>query len=139
MPYFGQDTFEKAEAKGPLTEREYIDALEKNHRLARAEGIDGVMDKHKLDALVAPTGGPAWVTDLLNGDHFGGGSSNAAAVAGYPNINVTAGNLFGLPVGISFFGRAWSEPTLIKLAYSFEQASQARKAPKFRASVELKP
>lgn len=138
MPYFGQDTFEKAEAKGPLTEREYIDALEKNHRLARAEGIDGVMDKYKLDALVAPTGSPAWVTDLIDGDHFGGGSSNAAAVAGYPNINVTAGNLFGLPVGISFFGRAWSEPTLIKIAYSFEQASQARKAPKFLTTVELK-
>jgi len=138
MPYFGQDTFEKAEAKGPLTEREYIDALEKNHRLARAEGIDGIMDKYKLDALVAPTGSPAWVTDLIDGDHFGGGSSNAAAVAGYPNINVTAGNMFGLPVGISFFGRAWSEPTLIKIAYSFEQASQARKAPKFLTTVELK-
>jgi len=137
MPYFGQDTFEKAESKGPLSEHEYIDALEKNHRLARAEGIDGAMNKYKLDALVAPTGSPAWVTDLINGDHFGGGSSNAAAVAGYPNINVTAGHLFGLPVGISFFGRAWSEPTLIKLAYSFEQASQARKPPKFLTTAEL--
>jgi amidase len=138
MRYFGQDTFLKAEAKGPLTEREYIDALEKNHRLTRTEGIDGIMDKSKLDALIAPTGSPAWVTDLVNGDHFGGGSSNAAAVAGYPNINVTAGYLFGLPVGISFFGRAWSEPTLIKLAYSFEQATQARKAPKFLPTVDLK-
>jgi len=137
MPYFGQDMFLKAQAKGPLTSREYIDALEKNHRLARVEGIDAVMDKFKLDALIAPTGGPAWITDLINGDHFTGGSSNAAAVAGYPNINVTAGWMFGLPVGISFFGRAWSEPTLLKLAYGFEQATLARKAPRFLASAKL--
>ena len=137
MPYFGQDLFLKAQAKGPLTSREYIDALEKNHRLARVEGIDAVMDKFKLDALIAPTGGPAWITDLINGDHFTGGSSNAAAVAGYPNINVTAGWMFGLPVGLSFFGRAWSEPTLLKLAYGFEQATLARKAPRFLASAKL--
>ena len=137
MSYFGQDLFLKAQAKGPLTTREYIDALEKNHRLTRVEGIDAVMDKFKLDALIAPTGGPAWITDLVNGDHFTGGSSNAAAVAGYPNINVTAGWMFGLPVGISFFGRAWSEPTLLKLAYGFEQASVARKAPRFLTSANL--
>src|SRR5579864_3412832 len=135
MPYFGQDLFIKSEAKGPLTEKEYVDALNKNHQLARTEGIDALMDKHKLDAIVAPTGGPAWLTDLINGDHGAGGSSNAAAVAGYPNINVTAGSIFGLPIGVSFFGRAWSEPTLIKLAYSFEQASKARQAPRFLASV----
>jgi amidase len=135
MPYFGQDLFVKAEAKGPLTEKAYLDALAKNHQLARTEGIDALMDKHHLDALVAPTGGPAWLTDLINGDHSAGGSSNAAAVAGYPNINVTAGSIFGLPVGISFFGRAWSEPTLIKLAYSFEQATKARQAPRFLASA----
>jgi amidase len=138
MRYFGQDIFLKSQELGPLTTREYIDALEKNHRLSRLEGIDAVMDKNKLDALVAPTGGPAWLTDLIVGDHFGGGSSNAAAVAGYPNINVTAGYLFGLPVGISFFGRAWSEPTLLKIAYGFEQATQARKAPKFLPTAELK-
>jgi amidase len=137
MPYFGQDIFVKAQEKGPLSGREYIDALEKNHRLARTDGIDAVMDKFKLDALIAPTGGPAWVTDLVNGDHFAGGSSNAAAVAGYPNLNVTAGSMFGLPVGISFFGRAWSEPTLIKLAYSFEQATQARTAPRFLPTAEI--
>ena len=135
MPYFGQDMFLKAQAKGPLTDKEYLDAVAKNHQLARTEGIDAVMDKHQLDALVGPTGGPAWLTDLVTGDHFSGGSSNSAAVAGYPNINVTAGFIFGLPVGISFFGRAWSEPTLIKIAYSFEQATKARKAPRFLPSI----
>jgi len=135
MPYFGQDLFLKAQSKGPLTEKEYVDAVAKNHQLARTEGIDALMDKHHLDAVVAPTGGPAWLTDLVNGDHVAGGSSNAAAVAGYPNINVTAGFLSGLPVGISFFGRAWSEPTLIKLAYAFEQATKARQAPRFLPTI----
>jgi amidase len=136
MPYFGQDLFLKAEAKGPLTEKAYIDALEKNHQLARTEGIDALMDKHHLDAIVAPTGGPAWLTDLTNGDHVAGGSSNAAAVAGYPNINVTAGFISGLPVGISFFGRAWSEPVLIRLAYAFEQSTKARQAPRFLSTID---
>jgi len=135
MPYFGQDLFLKAEAKGPLSERAYLDALEKNHQLARTEGIDATMDKYHLDAIVAPTGGPAWITDLVNGDHVAGGSSNAAAVAGYPNINVTAGFISSLPVGISFFGRAWSEATLIRLAFAFEQATKARQAPRFLATI----
>jgi amidase len=135
MPYFGQDLFLKAEAKGPLTEKAYLDALEKNHQLARTEGIDATMDKHHLDAIVAPTGGPAWITDLVNGDHVAGGSSNAAAVAGYPNINVTAGFISALPVGISFFGRAWSEPTLIRLAFAFEQTVKARQSPRFLSTV----
>lgn len=137
MPFFGQDLFLKSEAKGPLSEKEYVDALANNRQMARTDGIDAVMDKHQLHALIAPTGGPAWITDLITGDHFGGGSSNAAAVAGYPNINVPAGSIFGLPVGISFFGRAWSEPTLIRLAYAFEQATQARQAPKFLSRVVL--
>jgi amidase len=137
MPYFGQDIFLKAETKGPLTSKEYTDALEANHRLSRKEGIDAVMDQFKLDAIVAPTGCPAWVTDWINGDHAPGGSSNAAAVAGYPDITVPAGFVFGLPVGISFFGRAWSEPTLFKIAYGFEQMTKARKGPEFVESVKL--
>ena len=138
MPYFGQELFVQAQAKGPLTGREYLDAREEALRFTRKEGIDAIMDQHKLDALVAPTGGPAWLTDLVDGDSFGGGSSSAAAVAGYPDITVPAGFNFGLPVGISFFGRAWSEPTLIRIAYAFEQATRARKPPQFLPTVDLK-
>ena len=137
MPYFGQDMFLKAEAKGDLTTKDYVDALTNNLRLARQEGIDATMDKFQLDALVAPTGGPAWVTDLVNGDNASGQTSSAAAVACYPSVSVPAGYVFGLPVGISFFGRAWSEPTLIALAYAFEQATKVRKAPKFLATVDM--
>jgi amidase len=137
MPYFAQDLFVKAQEKGPLTDKEYLAALAANHELAREKGIDAVMNKFHLDALVAPTGGPAWITDLANGDHAVGGSSNAAAVAGYPNINVPAGFVFGLPVGISFFGRAWSEPTLLKIAYGFEQLVNARKPPQFLPEIRF--
>jgi amidase len=137
MPYFGQDLFIKAQAKGSLFRKEYLDAREKCKTLMRAEGIDAVMDKFKLDALVAPTGGPACLIDLVDGDHDLGGSSTPAAVAGYPNINVPVGFVFGLPVGISFFGRAWSEPTLIKLAYSFEQATKHRRPPRFLPTAGL--
>jgi amidase len=138
MPYFGQDTFLKAESKGPLSSPEYQQALEKCHTLAREKGIDATMDKYRLDALVAPTGPPAWTTDLVNGDHDAGGSSTPAAVAGYPSITVPAGFVFGLPVGVSFFGRAWSEPTLIRLAYAFEQATKFRKPPGFLATADLR-
>jgi len=137
MPYFAQDIFLKAEAKGPLTTKEYTDALETNHRLSRKEGIDAVMDQFHLDAIMAPTAGPAWLTDFANGDHAVGGSSNAAAVAGYPDITVPAGFVFGLPVGISFFGRPWSEPTLLKIAYGFEQTIQARRPPRFLPTLKL--
>jgi amidase len=135
MPYFGQEIFEQSEKRGPLTEKKYIDALAKNHRLARTEGIDATLAKHKLDAIIAPTGGPVWMTDLVNGDHFTGGYSSASAVAGYPHITLPAGMAFGLPVGLSFFGGAWSEPSLIKYAYAFEQASKARQRPKFLATT----
>lgn len=137
MPFFGQDLFIKAQAKGPLTSKAYLAALAKNHLLTRTQGIDFVMKKNRLDALIAPTGGPSWPTDWINGDHFTGGYSSASAIAGYPHITVPAGYVFGLPVGISFFGGAWSEPTLIKFAYAFEQATNARKAPRFLAAAEL--
>jgi amidase len=138
MPYFGQETFLAAQEKGPLTDKAYLDALEKCRRLSRDEGIDAVMQKHQLDAIVAPSGGPAGRIDFVYGDRGAGGSSSAAAVAGYPNITVPAGFVFGLPVGISFFGRAYSEPTLLRIAYAFEQATKARKPPTFVPSVEEK-
>ena len=131
MPYFGQDLFIKAQAKGPLSDKGYRAALARNQRMSRKEGIDFVMDKSRLDALIAPTGGPAWSTDWINGDHFTGGYSTASAVAGYPHITVPAGSVFGLPVGISFFGRAWSESRLIALSHAFEQATRARVVPQF--------
>jgi amidase len=138
LAYFGQDLFLKAEKKGPLTDKAYLDAHAKNHRLTRDEGIDAVMEKYRLDALVAPTAGPSWLIDLVDGDHDTGGTSSLAAVAGYPNINVPAGFVFGMPVGISFFGRAWSEPTLIKIAYAFEQATLRRKPPQFLPTADMK-
>jgi len=137
LPYFGQDTMVKAQAKGPLTEKKYLDALAKNHLLSRTQGIDAVMIKNKLDAIVTPTGGPPWPTDWVNGDHFTGGYSTASAVAGYPHITVPAGYVFGMPVGLSFFGRAWSEAALIKFAYAFEEATKARRPPKFLPTAQL--
>ncbi len=137
MPYFGQDTLIKAQAKGPLTDKKYLAALRKNHLLTRAQGIDLVLRQKRLDALIAPTGGPAWPTDWVNGDHFTGGYSSASAVAGYPHITVPAGYVFGLPFGISFFGSAFSEPKLIRYAYAFEQATNVRRSPRFLATADL--
>ncbi|PYS36661.1 MAG: amidase [Acidobacteria bacterium] len=137
MPYFGQELFVKAEAKGPLTSKEYVDALKKCRKLSREKGIDEVMTKHRLDAIVGPTGGPAWLTDVINGDHIGGGCSTLAAVAGYPHITVPAGYVRDLPVGLSLFGRAWSEPVLLRLAFAFEQATKHRHTPKFRPTLDL--
>src|SRR5258706_782853 len=135
MPYFGQEHFIKADAKGGLDAKEYLDALANNFKLSRAEGIDKVLAENKLDALVAPTGQPAWLTDFIKGDASGGSFTSPAAVAGYPHITVPAGFVQGLPCGISFVGTAWSEPRLIALAYAFEQASHHRKAPTFPKTV----
>ncbi|MDX1420686.1 MAG: amidase, partial [Rubricoccaceae bacterium] len=130
MPWFGQEILEMAQAKGPLSDAAYRAALERSRRLARTQ-IDSLMDAHDLDALVAPTGSPAWPIDLVNGDHFVTGSSQAAAVSGYPNVTVPAGLAHGLPVGISFIGRRWSEPVLLRLAYAFEQATRRRAPPRY--------
>ena len=138
MPYFDQDIFMQAQAKGPLTAKEYLDAMKICRQISSVEGIDAIMDKHKLDALVAPTTDPAYPIDLVLGDHYtGGGTSTLPAVAGYPHITVPAGCVFGLPFGVSFFGRAWSEPRLIGLAYAFEQATKHRVTPRFLPTVEF--
>ncbi len=134
--FFGQEDMVKSQAKGPLTEKAYLDALERCQRGAREEGIDAVMNRYQLDAIVAPSGGPAGKTDHVYGDRNVGGSSSPAAVAGYPNITVPAGQMFGLPVGISFFGRAYSEPTLLKIAFAFEVATKGRKPPQFQATID---
>ncbi len=131
MPYFGQEIFEKAQETTSLDAPDYLAALAETRRLSRQEGIDAVMEAHQLDALVMPTGSPSWCIDPVNGDHFTGASSQPAAMAGYPAISVPAGYVFALPVGITFMGRAYSEPTIIKLAYAFEQATKARRAPQY--------
>jgi amidase len=140
MPYFGQEIMAMAEKKGPLTSAKYTAALARNHQMARTLGIDAVMAKFKLDALVAPTGAPAWLTDVVNGDSSAANAaspSTVTSVAGYPHITVPAGYYRGLPVGISFFGRAWSEATLLKLAYAYEQATKHRRPPTFAATADL--
>ena len=139
MPFFAQELMLRSQKKGPLTEKPYRDALARNRRLSAKEGIDAVMDRFKLDALVAPTGNPAWTTDLVNGDHFTGSSSTPAAVAGYPSVTVPAGAAFGLPVGLSFIGRAWSDGLLLNLAYAYEQATKHRRPPQFAATADLQP
>ena len=133
MPYFRQEIFVQAEATEGVEDDAYAEALATSKRLAGAEGIDALVAKHRLDAIVAPTGGPAWVTDLINGDHFSGGSSSLAAVAGYPNVTVPMGFVHGMPVGLSFFGPAWSEALLLRICFDFEQRTRHRSAPTYRA------
>jgi amidase len=137
LQYFGQEILTQAQEKGPLTDQAYVDALAKDRRLSRTEGLDAVFAEHTLDAIVAPTGSPAWPTDLVNGDHFLGASSTPAAVAGYPSVSVPVGYSFGLPVGMSLIGRASSEATLLKLAFAYEQAANPRKAPRFLPTLDL--
>jgi len=137
MPYFGQEIFHEAQEKGPLTAPEYLEALATCHRMSRKEGLDALLDRDKLDALVAPTGSAAWTTDMINGDHFLGGSSSLAAISGYPAMTVPMGFVFGLPVGVSLMGRAWSEARLIGLAHAFEQATQHRQPPRLLPTAQL--
>jgi amidase len=137
MPFFGQELLLQADKKGPLTSPAYRKALAMCRTRSRASGIDAVIGRYRLDAFIAPTGSPAWTTDLVNGDHFLGASSTPAAVAGYPSITVPAGFAHGLPVGISFIGPAWSEATLIKLAYAYEQQTRHRQPPRFLAAAAL--
>ena len=136
LQWFGQEELIKSQAKGPLTDKAYQEALASCRRLSRTEGVDAVMDKNNLDAIVAPTSGPAHLTDWVTGDHDLGGSTTPAAVAGYPSITVPAGFVFGMPVGISFFGRAWSEPKLLSIAFAFEQITKVRRPPKFLRTIE---
>jgi len=138
MPWFGQEIFIACQEKGALDSPEYLEAVATCRRLSAVEGIDALMDRHNLDAVIAPTGDPPSLVDLVNGDHStGGGASTYPAVSGYPHVTVPAGQVFGLPVGLSFFGRAWSEPKLIGLAYAFEQATRHRQAPRFRVTADI--
>jgi amidase len=138
LQHFGQEHLVAAQKKPGLDDKAYRDALANNHRYSREEGIDKILKDEKLDALVAPTGGTAWLTDYINGDHYGGSFSSPAAVAGYPHVTVPAGFVAGLPVGLSFVGTAWTEASLIGMAYAYEQASLRRRAPAFPVTVNVK-
>jgi amidase len=135
MPYFGQEILVQSQKRGPLTSPKYKASLALCRSLARERGIDLVLHQYRLDAIIAPRGSPAWTTDLVNGDHFTGASSTPAAVAGYPSITVPAGDAFGLPIGLSFIGTAWSEPKLIGLAYAYEQGTKHRTPPTFAPTI----
>lgn len=135
MKYFNQQYLEMASQKDDLTSARYLELLSDMQKGSRENGIDRIMNEHQLDAIIAPTGSPAWITDLINGDSFQLGSSSPAAMAGYPNISVPMGFIEGLPVGISFFGRAWSEPVLLRIAYAYEIGTKHRKPPLFDNSI----
>jgi len=137
MPFFGQEIFEQARTKGSLTEAKYLAALERIRRLAGPDGIDAALKRQQLDALVSPTEKPAWLTDLVHGDPPTPGISSVAAVAGYPHVTVPAGFVFGLPVGLSFIGPAWSEPAFVRMAYAYEQGTKRRRAPAYSPTAPL--
>ena len=137
LKYFGQEFFEAAVERGALTDNGYVEARAKCLRLTRDEGIDGILDDLEFDCFVAPSASLPCMTDLINGDNWSGISSSPAAVAGYPNITVPAGSLFGLPLGLNFFGRKWDEPKLLRIAYAFEQATKHRRAPEFLPTAKL--
>jgi amidase len=135
MPYFAQEHLLATQKKGPLTDPAYLRAKARCREYSRTLGLDATLARHRLDAIVAPTGGPAWLTDYVNGDHFGASCSQPAAVSGYPHITVPAGFVWGLPVGVSFFASAWSEPKLLQLAYAYEQLTKMRRPPQFLATA----
>jgi amidase len=137
MPVFGQEILLQAEQRGPLTDKAYLDAVSNSRRLTREEGIDAVIQQHRVDAIVAPTSGPAWLTDWVHGDRGVPDCTAPAAIAGYPHITVPVGFVHGLPIGISFFGARWSEPVLIRIAYAFEQMAKGRRGPRFLATVQF--
>src|SRR3989440_9240961 len=137
MPYFGQELFLKAQDKGPLIDQAYRDALDKCRRLGREEGLQAILEREKLDAIVAPTGNPPWPIDLVNGDHFLGGSSTPAAVAGFPHVTVPAGYVSRLPVGVAFIGAAWSEGTVVRGACGVEQGQTLRRPPRFLPTMTV--
>jgi amidase len=137
MPWFQQEILIQCQERGPLTDPEYGEALAEVMRLSRNEGIDAVMDEHNLDAIVAPTGSPAWTSDPINGDRYHMGSSSPAAISGYPNISVPMGAFMELPVNISIWGRAWSEPRLLGIAFAYEQLTQHRRKPRFIPTLDL--
>jgi amidase len=137
LPYFGQEIFEMAAKKGPLTTPAYRKALDKCRLLSRTQGLDATFRKHTLDALVAPTQGPPSTIDLVNGEKYSGSSTTPCAVAGYPAITVPMGYAFGLPLGVTFMGLPWNEGALLKYAYAFEQATKHRRPPRYLPTAEL--